>query len=95
MTLKYWASEQIWNYPVVEAGTVLQNEGLQTHASSLPLLPQRRLASLHAVNSASRPGGKVLPGGLFSGAGSPELGLWNGDQTHRARPKPHPHVSSV
>ena len=74
MTLQYRASEQVWSSPVVEAGVVFQNESLHTHFHSQPLLPQRRLASLHTVKSASRPGGKVLPGGLFLGAGSPELG---------------------
>ena len=94
-TLQYRASEQIWSYALVEANLVLPNKGLQAPTSGLPLLPQRRLTSPRDVNWASRPGRKVLPGGLCSGAGSPELGLCYGAQTHGGRPKPHPHISAL
>ena len=95
MTLQYQASEQIWSSALVEANSVLPNKGLQAPTSGLPFLPQRRLSSLRAVNSASRPGHKALPGGLCSGAVSPELGLCYGARTHGGRPKPHPHVSAL
>ena len=40
VTLQYWAYEQVWSCPVVEASTFLPNKGLETHIGSLPLLPQ-------------------------------------------------------
>ena len=73
----------------------LPKKVLQTHAGGLPLLPQRRLACPCAVNWASRPGRKALPGALCSGAGSPALRLWEEAQTHRGRPEPCPHVSAL
>ena len=60
----------------------------------LPLPPSRRLASPHAVHSASRRGRSAPPAGLGSGAACPELGLWAGAQTGRGRPQPAAHVSA-
>ena len=60
----------------------------------LPPLPPRRLASLLAVHSPIRRGCRAPPGGLASGAASPESGLWAGTQTRRIRPQPPAHVSA-
>ena len=94
LTLPDPASEQSWSSAVLEVHLGLPKQGLQMHAAVLTRLPQRRLASTHAVHSASRWGCPAPPAGLGSGAASPELGILAGAQTRRGRPKPPAHVST-
>ena len=91
-TLPDRASEQSWSSAVLEAHLGLPKQGLQMHAFRLPRLPPRRLVSLHVVHSASWRGRHAPPGGLGSGAYSPELGCGREPRHAGASPN-HLHTS--